>query len=652
MDRPSGKLNKLPLGRIRPEGWLLRELRLQADGLTGRLGEIWPDVSGNSAWLGGDGEAWERGPYYLNGLVPLAFLLNDRRLRDRVDTWVGRILRSADEKGFFGPARNADWWPRMICLNALASYREATGDTQILPFFKKFFEYQLSALDRRPLEMWASARAAEEMIPLRVVFDSDDPSLAVNLAVKLVKQSRDWEFCFRRFRYRKPGERYVSGTLVNLATALGKRADRKRKYGGDPPKRQPGRAGIRFANGLPTVKKMMLLHGVNNAMAIKYPLLVNDLIPQPDPEALSLRTVRNLMRYHGTAAGAFTSDEILSGNSPLRGIELCAVVEFMRSLEEMLVRTGEPYYADLLETACFNALPAMITAGFTAHQYVQQTNCASAGRGRRGFFNVGPDGTLFGLEPNFGCCTANMHQGFPKFTEHLCYPMEGGFAFMVYAPCLIDAGEGMFFREITDYPFGEVSEIRVERCPAERNVKLCFRVPEHTALSVTVNGVRTSYGTEGVVEIERTVRAGDVFRLEFVRPLTTVSNPDRTISFRKGTLVMATKLKTIAEREGTSPFGDVEFRSATQWRTLPVTRNGAPEVLAERTNPVPEMPFDESRPPIEIDYRAKYVSNWPEENDGPGKVPSRPECAGNLTRTLVPYGCTRIRIAHHPVYRG
>ena len=66
----------LPLGAIRPKGWLARQLRIQADGLSGHLDEFWPDIQ-NSRWFGGDTEGWERAPYWLDGVIPLAYLLDD-----------------------------------------------------------------------------------------------------------------------------------------------------------------------------------------------------------------------------------------------------------------------------------------------------------------------------------------------------------------------------------------------------------------------------------------------------------------------------------------------------------------------------------------------------------------------------------------------
>src|ERR1700679_1303800 len=43
----------LPLGSIRPRGWLKEQLQIQASGLGGHLDETWADVGPNSGWLGG-----------------------------------------------------------------------------------------------------------------------------------------------------------------------------------------------------------------------------------------------------------------------------------------------------------------------------------------------------------------------------------------------------------------------------------------------------------------------------------------------------------------------------------------------------------------------------------------------------------------------
>lgn len=90
---------RLPLGTVKPGGWLKTQLEIQAAGLTGNLDDFWPDLV-NSSWRGSDGEAWERGPYYLDGLVPLAYLLNDSRLIEKVKNWIEPLLSSSNDTGW------------------------------------------------------------------------------------------------------------------------------------------------------------------------------------------------------------------------------------------------------------------------------------------------------------------------------------------------------------------------------------------------------------------------------------------------------------------------------------------------------------------------------------------------------------------------
>ena len=65
---------------------------------------------------------------------------------------------------------------------------------------------------------------------------------------------------------------------------------------------------------------------------------------------------------------------------------------------------------------------------------------------------------LYGLEPHYGCCTANMHQGWPKFVSHMWMAThDQGLAAIVYGPCQVTAkvgdGSEVTITEETDYPF-------------------------------------------------------------------------------------------------------------------------------------------------------------------------------------------------------
>lgn len=127
-----GVFELLPLGSIHPRGCLRTQLRIQADGLSGHLDETWPDVGAASGWLGGKGESGKRRPYFLDGLVPLAYLLDDDRLKMKAQKFIEWTLRSQTASGMFGPISNDDWWPRMVMLKALAQYQEVTGDPRVI----------------------------------------------------------------------------------------------------------------------------------------------------------------------------------------------------------------------------------------------------------------------------------------------------------------------------------------------------------------------------------------------------------------------------------------------------------------------------------------------------------------------------------------
>jgi len=136
------RFHPLPLGSIRPRGWLARQLRIQADGLSGHLHEFWPDIR-DSRWFGGDSEGWERAPYWLDGLIPLAFLLDDAALKTKVMHYMEYIITHPHGDGWLGPRTmvvaagrapnpNHDLWAQLLATKVLVQYGDATGDSRAI----------------------------------------------------------------------------------------------------------------------------------------------------------------------------------------------------------------------------------------------------------------------------------------------------------------------------------------------------------------------------------------------------------------------------------------------------------------------------------------------------------------------------------------
>lgn len=156
-------LKPASLGSVKPQGWLKDQLTIQANGLTGHLDEFWPSLV-KTGWKGGDGESWERGPYYLDGLVPLAYLLDDPRLMAKTKPWIEGILASGQPDGWFGPAKNRDRWPLAVALKVITQYHEATGDPRALKLVNNYFAYLHKAPPDWPNKDWRGVRAMENAV--------------------------------------------------------------------------------------------------------------------------------------------------------------------------------------------------------------------------------------------------------------------------------------------------------------------------------------------------------------------------------------------------------------------------------------------------------------------------------------------------------
>ena len=489
-----GAFTLLPLGSIRPEGWLRRQLQIQAAGLTGHLDEFWPDVGSTSGWLGGNGESWERGPYYLDGLLPLAYLLEDQALIAKANRYVDWTLTHQAANGWIGPASNTDWWPNMVMLKVLTQFEEATGDPRVVPALTKYFMYHLQEAVRRPLHQWAVYRWADELLSVLWLYNrTADPRLLA-LARTLHNQGTDWGRHFSHFEFR------TKTSTRDLALEPGDKE---------------------FSD------RAMRVHGVNTAMGLKAPVVWSLVSRDEADRDEVVQALDVLDRYHGQPNGMFSADEHYAGRDPSEGTELCAVVETMFSLEQVVAVRGGVALADRLEQVAYNALPATLSPDMWAHQYDQQANQVLCSLRPRRWVSNGPESNLFGLEPNFGCCTANMHQGWPKLVASLWMASpDAGLAAVVYAPSQVRArvgrGISVTLEEKTDYPFREDVELTV-RPDVVVKFPLHLRIPTWAeGATVRVNGAEVPGVIAGdFLRLERTWRPGD--RVQLHLPMTTTA---------------------------------------------------------------------------------------------------------------------------------
>ena len=614
-------MKPLNLGEITGQGWLKNQLRIQADGLSGHLDEFWPDIK-DSAWLGGDAEGWERAPYWLDGVIPLAYTLDDAALKEKVRRYVNIIVENQHVDGWLGPKEDKmeefDLWSHFLAWKMLAQYQKATGDQKVKAAMVKDIRRVEEHIDKTPLREWGKSRWFEGLIAIYQLYEETGEDWLLEVARKLRRQGTDWAG-------------FWATTPITEPT--------------------------------PKHKWSHLGHVVNNAMVLKSGSLCWRMSGKDADRMAVYDMMGKLDRYHGMVTGIFSGDECLAGKDPTQGTELCSVVEYMYSLEVLLSVLGDPAFGDRLEKICFNALPATFSPDMWSHQYNQQVNQVECSVKERKWTTNGPESNIYGLAPNYGCCTSNLSQGWPKFAAHLWMRKDNGLAAVAYAPCMVKTKVGQANVQVhvkTRYPFGDRIEINVSADkPSEFPIYL--RIPAwspEAAIVMDGKSIKTSPGT--FQRIERQWAKKTTITLSLPAKGQIVRGYNNAAAIQRGPLVFALRMKekwvpVNQDKPGREPpHGDWEVYPTSAWNyALDVSEKSVGKDVVFSQKPLGKMTFSPDSAGVVAKVKAAKVPGWKMVGGSAGPTPKSPvKVEGSLEEVaLIPYGCTNLRITEFPILK-
>jgi len=371
----------LPLGQVAPRGWLLEQLVVQANALSGYMAKsTFPgaDHVNSSLWVGGDGHTgggttqWL--PYWTNGNVPLVGLLQAAGAEGRldksldlvgvIDSMMAYVLAHTNKtNGWIGPyfnepgdANGHGLWDPLNMLRSLLLYAEKHPDAAkaVAAATIAHMTQEAKLLVTDPVIKWAQTRwptfveICQYAIDLLVPAYGDDPAvmplggaatttLLLNASALFRAKGMDWDAYYHQTGPIKFPEGPVSGWNTND-------------------------------------------HGVNNAEgALRWPAVAYRMSGLASDRKQMDFVLAQIDHWQAQPNALLCADEVFCGRAPHRGTETCAVVEAMASLEMAFTTLGDPLLMDRVERLAFNAMPASLTADMWTHVYVQQANSVFAG---------------------------------------------------------------------------------------------------------------------------------------------------------------------------------------------------------------------------------------------------------------------------------
>ncbi|MBI5832667.1 MAG: glycoside hydrolase family 127 protein [Armatimonadetes bacterium] len=625
----------LPPGAVEPQGWLRDWCLAARDGYTGHMDEV--DQAFRQAWaddyqMTGEHLAWPRGAwpyegggYWFDGLGRLGYILHDEALIAQAKRRIGVLAQHMQPDSILFL-----WW---LDRNN-AEHRQWSAVDDHWPCWAS------GLLGRAMSGYYAGSHDPAALHALEMAYSGGYDALRMGWGM-----SNPWP-AFDA--YTQTGNKQIAAGLDALFAPDGAKDSSWARYR-HLPKTEPGAEAndhvVHFLESTTPWALGYLWTGKREFLdtALAWHDLLADRAMQP----------------HGVPV----SDEYWGPTGAFRGSETCDVAGYVWSQIALLTVSGQGRLADRVERAFFNAGPATVSRDFKTHVYFQSPNRIAPGSPD---YPHGPraEGGQYAPTHQPLCCTAALNRIVPNYVQHMWLAThDNGLAAACYGPCkltaLVSDKVPVTIDCRTNYPFDETITLHID--PArEVSFPLSLRLPGWCAApELSVNGqvVPAKADATGFARLERAWKPGDTVALRL--PMTAGVTTGHDVNAGAATATGGTvTLEGDGAPYATVSYGPLLFALSTEGRDINTADPAAHWQVAlsagqlDLTVKRGAMPARWDWPqaaPLTIETTAAPV-DWPLDLATP-KMPATPLAATGARQpiTLVPYGCTKLRLSMFPV---
>jgi DUF1680 family protein len=546
------KYSVLPLGAVRPEGWLREQIMENLNGFTGYLDSLAPDllvnddiysmnrlskdVSSKDVGALGVAGAWqvqflwwnsETQSNWWDGYIRSAILTGNPVHLMKVETYINHILSSQDADGYLGiydeelryrfDNENGELWAKATLLRGLLAWYDYKRQDEVL-----------LAIER-------AVRNVMDNFPIghSHPFYSTNPNvggLSHGLAITDVFENlyqltgkeiyRDYcLFLYSDFSLQTLQEDAQYAKLVNDTVLLSGHSVHTYEH----------------------LRSLASAYQASGSSELKN--AIDQFIKKID--------------FATTASGAAIGDEWIGGrkaDATTRGYEYCSLHELMHSYLDLFVKSGDKLYAERAEKIFLNPAQGARYPDGTCIAYLKTDNSYAMTGGLNGD-TTDEHQTRYRYSPVHKeaavCCVPNAGRIAPYYVQHMWVKNGNSLVNAMPGPSVVETqvnGKWVIVREETKYPFDYTLRFMIKT--SQNKFALKVRIPA----GMRIDTVSENYlEDDGFIIIDKKWNGEENLHITFIPEVVIHKDINDETYFSFGPLVLALPIEAIETRTKSYP---------------------------------------------------------------------------------------------------